>query len=91
MTTVIKPTTAPRPTGPADPFELSTEMLIMLGSTGFVIVVLGVMAKKRGKTRRGVLFAPLSLFSLLFLWNFLPVIQKSFDSNVCEWMIDHFV
>ena len=44
---VTSHTTSPRPTGPIDPFELSTEMLIMLGGIGVVIVVLGVMAKKR--------------------------------------------
>jgi hypothetical protein len=47
VTSPTIPTTSPRPTGPIDPFELSTEMLIMLGGIGLVVVVLGVMAKRR--------------------------------------------
>ena len=47
VTSPTIPTTTPRPTGPTDPFELSTEMLIMLGGIGLVVVVIGVIAKKR--------------------------------------------
>ena len=47
VTSPTIPTTSPRPTGPTGPFELSTEMLIMLGGIGLVVVVLGVMAKRR--------------------------------------------
>ena len=47
VTSPTIPTTSPRPTGPIDPFELSTEMLIMLGGIGLVVVVLGVMTKRR--------------------------------------------
>jgi hypothetical protein len=47
VTSPTIPTTSPRPTGPINPFELSTEMLIMLGGIGLVVVVLGVMAKRR--------------------------------------------
>ena len=47
VTSPTLPTTSPRPTGPIDPFELSAEMLIMLGGIGLVVVVLGVMAKRR--------------------------------------------
>ncbi len=47
VTSPTIPTTSPRPTGPIDPFELTTEMLIMLGGIGLVVVVLGVMAKRR--------------------------------------------
>ena len=47
VTSPTMPTTSPRPTGPVDPFELSIEMLIMLGGIGLVVVVLGVMAKRR--------------------------------------------
>jgi hypothetical protein len=47
VTSPTIPTTTPRPTGPTDPFELSTEMLIMLGGIGLVVVVIGVMAKRR--------------------------------------------
>ncbi|MHA2058147.1 MAG: hypothetical protein ACXACG_03600 [Candidatus Thorarchaeota archaeon] len=47
VTSPTIPTTSPRPTGPTGPFELSTEMLIMLGGIGLVVVVLGVLAKRR--------------------------------------------
>jgi hypothetical protein len=40
-------TTTPRPTGPGGLPELSTEMVIMLGGLGLVVVVLGVIAKRR--------------------------------------------
>ncbi|MGD9395400.1 MAG: hypothetical protein PVJ05_03135 [Candidatus Thorarchaeota archaeon] len=47
VTSPTIPTTTPRPTGPTDPFELSTEMLLMLGGIALVVVIIGVMAKKR--------------------------------------------
>ncbi|MFW9836083.1 MAG: hypothetical protein ACFFE7_01080 [Candidatus Thorarchaeota archaeon] len=47
VTEPTEPPTTPRPTGPSGPIELSTEMLLMLGGVGVVVVVLGVMAKRR--------------------------------------------
>ncbi|MHA2144521.1 MAG: hypothetical protein ACXAB0_03645, partial [Candidatus Thorarchaeota archaeon] len=40
-------TTSRPPTGPTGIPELSTEMIMMIGGLGLVVVVLGVMAKRR--------------------------------------------